>query len=93
MNGETRVLVTGATGFIASALLRRLAQIGVRTFGTVREIGPTLQQRELPPEVEIIETGRYRSPTLARAWPRFAPTWSSISLLTASRSTTATPKT
>jgi UDP-glucose 4-epimerase len=55
MTGFTSALVTGATGFIGSALTRRLAEEGVKTYCLVREGRYNPAEFETLQGVEVIE--------------------------------------
>ncbi len=59
-------LVTGATGFIGSALVRRLSNEGVRAFCLVRPNSPRCSRVRDLPGVEVLETETYDCAVLSQ---------------------------
>lgn len=60
-------LVTGATGFIGSALTRRLAEEGIKVFCLVRQQSNLERLKTLSGRVEIIKVPSFRSSELEKA--------------------------
>lgn len=60
-------LVTGATGFIGSALVRRLSLMEIRTFCLVRPGSPRRSRLQGLPGVELIEIGSFGDMELSNA--------------------------
>ena len=63
-------LVTGATGFIGSALVRRLSNEGVRVFCLVRPNSPGCSRVRDLPGVEVLEIETYDSAVLSQKLSR-----------------------
>jgi len=63
-------LVTGATGFIGSALVRRLSNEGVRAFCLVRPNSPRCSRVRDLPGVEVLETETYDCAVLSQRLSR-----------------------
>lgn len=67
MIGVRSVLVAGATGFIGSALVRRLADDGVTVYGLVRAQGRDGSRLQTAPSVEWIAVPSFEVPELRSA--------------------------
>src|SRR5580698_8355147 len=63
----TAALVTGATGFIGSALTRRLASSGSRTTCLVREDGPASGKLAAIPGVSVVRPKSFEPEALRAA--------------------------
>jgi len=66
----TRLVVTGASGFLGRALVRELVRRGVETAALTSR-----PCNEFPPQVMVFATGRGSSPATAFAWASAAPRW------------------
>jgi nucleoside-diphosphate-sugar epimerase len=66
MNALATAVVTGATGFIGSTLVRRLAASGTRVICPVRAESARTSRIERVPGVELVSVGRLDATTLER---------------------------
>ncbi len=67
MAGFRSALITGATGFVGSALARRLAEEDIRVYCIVRKKGRNRQRIETIKGIELIEIGAFEIRELKKA--------------------------